>query len=247
MNETIKKMLEHRSIRAYLNKPVEEELLSQILKCIQAAPNWVNMQHVSIIVIKDENRRREMAELCGEQAHIAQAPIFLVFCADFYRTNLASKKYGQDMSQIMGGIDNVIVAAHEVGIAVGTAVVAAESLGLGTVPIGDVRLNAFKIIELLNLPKYVIPILGLCVGYAANDPGIKPRLPKQAVCFEEEYNQDLSELIESYDTTYCEYLQKRESNSRKENWSDQVAKFYSYPYNHYPEVEEMLKHQGYIK
>lgn len=247
MNETINKMLEHRSIRSYQNKPVEEELLSQIIQSVQAAPNWVNMQHVSMIVVKDENRRKKMAELCGGQKHISQAPVFLVFCSDFYRTGLAGRKYGQDMEKIMGGIDNVIVAAHEVGIAVGTAVIAAESLGLGTVPIGDVRLNAFEVIKMLNLPKYVIPILGLCIGYAADDPGIKPRLPMQAVCFNEKYNHDLEELIEKYDTTYCEYLQKRSSNNRKENWSEQVANFYRYPYNHYPEVEEMLKRQGYIK
>lgn len=247
MNELIKTMLEHRSIRSYLDKPVEEELLAQIIQSVQNAPNWVNMQHTTIIVIRDEECRKKLSELCGNQKYIAEAPIFLVFCADYYRTELACKKYGEDMNQIMGDIDNVIVAAHEVGIALGTAVVAAESLGLGTVPIGDVRLNALEIIKLLDLPKFVIPVLGLCVGYAADNPDKKPRLPKEAVCFDEVYNRNLTALLEEYDKTYEKYLKGRSSNNRIRNWTEQVAEFYRYPYNHYPEVNEMLKQQGFIK
>ncbi len=247
MNELIKTMLEPRSIRSYSDKPVEEELLSQIIQSVQNAPNWVNMQHTTIIVIRDKARRKKLSQLCGNQKHIAQAPIFLVFCADFYRTELACQKYGQDINQIMGDIDNVIVAAHETGIALGTAVVAAESLGLGTVPIGDVRLNALEIIKMLDLPKFVIPVLGLCIGYAADNPEQKPRLPKKAVCFDEVYNRNLTEMLEKYDETYEEYLKKRSGNNRIGNWTERAAKFYRYPYNHYPEAEEMLKQQGFIK
>ena len=86
MNEVIQTLLSHRSIRAYQNKPVEADRLEQIVKAVQAAPNWVNLQHTSIIVVRNQERREKFAELCGGQRHIAQAPVFLVFCADFYRT-----------------------------------------------------------------------------------------------------------------------------------------------------------------
>ena len=92
MNEVISTLLSHRSIRAYQDRPVEKEVLDQILKAVQAAPNWVNLQHVSVIVVQEKKHREMFAKLCGEQAHIAQAPVFLVFCADFYRTYLACKK-----------------------------------------------------------------------------------------------------------------------------------------------------------
>lgn len=151
------------------------------------------------------------------------------------------------MNQIMGGIDNVIVVAHEAGIASGTAVVAAESLGLGTVPIGDVRLNALETTKLPDLPQFVIPVLGLCAGYAADKPDKKPRLPKEAVCFDEVYNRNLTGLLEEYDKASEEYLKGRSSNNRTGNWTEQAAGFCRYPYNHYPEVNEMLKQQGFIK
>lgn len=178
MNEVIQTLLSHRSIRAYQNKPVEADRLEQIVKAVQAAPNWVNLQHTSMIVVRDQERREKFAELCGNQRHIAQAPVFLVFCADFYRTWLACKERGQEFDSVVSQIDNLIVGANEVGIALGTAVAAAESFGLGTVPIGDIRLHALAVIRELELPRYVVPMLGLCVGYPAEDPGQKPRLPK---------------------------------------------------------------------
>ncbi len=80
----MKTLLSHRSIRKYQNRPIEKEILDEILKAVQAAPNWVNLQHISAIVVQEQQRREKFAELCGGQKHIAQAPVFLVFCADFY-------------------------------------------------------------------------------------------------------------------------------------------------------------------
>lgn len=109
-------LFEHCSYRAYLDKPVEEEKLHQIIRAIQSAPNWVNIQHTSIVAIKDTTHRKKLAELCGGQKQIAQAPVFLVFCADYYKTALACKKYGQDLEEIIKNKDHLLVAAHEVGM-----------------------------------------------------------------------------------------------------------------------------------
>ncbi|OBW95213.1 NADPH-dependent oxidoreductase [Gallibacterium salpingitidis] len=246
MNQTIESLLNHRSIRSYTHQPVEEEKIDLIIRAAQAAPNWCNIQHVSIIAVQDAQHREKLAELCGQQEYIAQAPVFLIFCADFYRTALACRQYGQSMDTVMDKIDNVIVGANDVGIALGTAVAAAESLGLGTVPIGDVRLNAFAITQDLNLPRYVIPMIGLCVGYAAENPSIRPRLPKQAVYFSEHYQSNLNAVIEQYDQQYARYLKEREWNSRDANWTQSVANFYRPPYNHYPEIPALLKQQGFL-
>lgn len=147
--------------------------------------------------------------------------------------------------KVTGQIDSLIVGANEVGIALGTAVAAAESFGLGTVPIGDIRLHALEAMQELNLPKYVLPLLGLCVGYPAENPGIKPRLPKEAVCFEEQYQQELRPLLIRYDEIYARYLKERPWNNRTSNWTQLNTDFYSFPYNHYPEVSEMLRKQGF--
>lgn len=243
MNEVLRTLMAHRSIRSYQDKPVPEETLDQIIRAVQAAPNWVNLQLVSIIAIKDSERRKYLSALCGNQKHVAEAPVFLVFCADYYRAHLALRQKGQSLDAVLEDIDPTLVGAHEAGISVATACIAAESLGLGTVVIGDVRKNAFKVINELDLPRYVIPVLGLCIGYPAEDPGLKPRLPKDAIYFEERYNPDLEELLKQYDETYADYLKVRPFNNRVGSWTDLARDFYSQPF-HYKETAEMLARQG---
>lgn len=243
-NNTINNMLSHRSVRSYTDKAVSDEELDIIIRSVQAAPNWVNLQLVSMIAVKDTDRRKRFADLCGHQAHIAEAPVFLVFCADYYRVVLACCEKGQTPDEVMQDIDTLLVGAHEVGIALEAAVVAAESLGLGTVPIGDVRKNAQEVIRELQLPKYVFPMLGLCIGHPANDPGLKPRFPKQAVFFEETYNADLKDKFAEYDARYAQYLKERPWNNRVGNWTDLAADFYKHPY-HYQGVADALREQGF--
>lgn len=245
MNPVIKSLLSHRSIRSYREKPVSEEDLTRIIKAVQAAPNWVNVQLVSVIAIKNPERKKRLAALCGNQQHIAAAPLFLVFCADYYRTWLACRAKGQSLDAVLEDMDTVIVGAHEAGIAVGTAVAAAESLGLGTVVIGDVRQNPFEVISELGLPPYVFPVLGLCVGYAAEEPGLKPRLPMRAMFFEERYDTHLEDALKHYDALYADYLATRPFHNRVGTWTELVRDFYSTPY-HYEHTEEMLHRQKFL-
>lgn len=245
MNEVMNTLLAHRSIRVYQDKEVSEEILDQIIKAVQAAPNWVNLQHVTVIAVKNPERKQRFSELCGNQKYVATAPVFLVFCADFYRTWLSCQSHGKEFDEVLRQMDHLIVGANEVGIALGTAVAAAESFGLGTVPIGDVRLHALEMIQELDLPKYVIPLLGLCIGYPAEDPGLKPRLPKEAIYFEDRYQKNLGDLIAQYDELYAQYLKDRPWNDRVGNWTQLNIDFYRPPYNQYPEIPEMLKQQGF--
>ena len=130
MNKVIDSMLAHRSIRSYTDRTVSDEDLNSIIRAVQAAPNWVNLQLVSIIAVKNTDHRRRLAELCGNQVHIAEAPVFLVFCTDYHRVALACHKKEQTLDEVMQDIDTLLVGAHEVGIALEAAGVAAESLGL---------------------------------------------------------------------------------------------------------------------
>lgn len=245
INNIIDCMVKHRSIRAYTDEAVSKEELDVIVKAVQAAPNWVNLQLVSIVTIKDAERRKLFSKLCGNQPHIAKAPVFLIFCADYNRVAIACKRKGQTLDEVMQDIDTVIVGAHEVGISLEAATVAAESLGLGTVPIGDVRKNAKEVIRELQLPEYVFPMLGLCIGHPANDPGLKPRMQKEAVYFEERYNADLSAELDTYDEAYSKYLLERPWNNRVGNWTDLAADFYLHPF-HYKGVAEALEQQGFL-
>ena len=240
MNEIMKTLLSHRSIRSYKNKDVEDEKMEQIIKAVQAAPSWINGQQVSIIAIKDPERKKKFAQLCGGQKHIEEAPVFLVFCSDFYRAYLASKIEHTTFA-VPENMDTLLVGATDVGIALEAAITASESLGLGTVCIGGIRRNLNEVMKELNLPPYVLPIAGLCVGYPAEDPGLKPRLPVQAVYHNETYQHDLQGEIETYNHIYSDYLSERSQGKQTGTWTKAIANFYSKIY--YQGIDEAIEQQ----
>ena len=173
MNETIKLLQSHRSVREFdPEKDVSEDMLKEIIRAALAAPNWMNGQQVSIIVVRDPEKKSQMAQATGNQRWIEEAPVFLVFCIDYYRAKLACEKHGTDF-QVVNNLEAVMIGSTDVGIALGTAVIAAESLGLGTVPIGAVRKTP-SFCNLLDPPEYVFP-----VGLVITTPRYsqQPRLP----------------------------------------------------------------------
>ena len=249
MNPVLESLFKHKSIRKYKNQPLEEEKLQLILKAAQAAPTWCNGQQVSIIIVKDQARKDKMKDLCWGQKYIGECPVFLVFCADFYRCSLAFEKAGktkEEFEKYVKNIDTVFIGCHDVGIAMQNAVVAAESMGLGTVDIGAIRNKSLEVSKELNLPKYVIPICGLCVGYPDANPGIKPRLPVSSVAFEEKYDTAKAKAgIDEYDVTLNKYLNERETNARDSNWTKSISGVYtSFSVDG---DYELLKQQGFIE
>lgn len=249
MNETIQTMLNHQSVRQFTNQPLEKDKLQTILRAIQSSPSWINGQQMSIIRVTDPEIRQQLVELCGNQPYIGTAAEFFVFCADFYRSAIACELENEPFA-IANNLDLLNIGATDVGIALGTAVVAAESLGLGTVAIGGVRKNMEKVIALLNLPKYVWPVSGLCIGYPSESPGLKPRLPQQAVVFENQYNQSLKTEIEQYNQTFATYMNIRTNGASQATWTEGIARFYREPFyvaNSYQDIVPVLKKQGLLK
>ncbi|KAG4081391.1 oxygen-insensitive NADPH nitroreductase [Neocallimastix lanati (nom. inval.)] len=249
MNPVLESLFKHKSIRKYKDQPLEQEKLDLIIKAAQAAPNWCNAQHVSIIAVKDQAIKDKLSVWCNNQPYIASCPVFLVFCADFYRTSIIFEKNGdtKNTEELVQQLDNLFVGAHEVGIAMENAIVAAESMGLGTVCIGSIRRNCLDVVKELNLPKYVIPMIGLCVGYPDDNPGLKPRLPAKAVYFEDRYDTThVKEAIDEFDDQYNKYLSSRDSNERDSNWSKSVYSIYTHLIGYYDDDFPMLKQQGYF-
>lgn len=248
MNETIQSMLQHQSIRKYANQPVEEEKIQLIFDAIQASPSWINGQQLSVIRVTNPTIREQLAALSGNQAYVASAPEFLVFCADFYRTSLACEMEQEPFAAVHN-IDLLLVGATDVGIALGTAVAAAESVGLGTVPIGGIRRHIEQVIDVLKLPKYVIPVSGLCIGYPNENPGLKPRLPKQSVVFENEYNPNIHADMKAYNETFASYMAKRTNGVNTNGWTSNIAGFYKEPFyrdNSYANTAQALRKQGFL-
>lgn len=242
MNEVINTLTNHRSIRSYTVQPVNDEDLTAIIEAFRAAPTSINGQQVTVISVQDKETKAKIAELAGNQAWIAQAPVFLLFCADFNRAKLAADLSGEELV-ITEGLESIIVGSTDVGIAMGNAMAAAESLGLGIVPIGGARRKPLELIKLLELPEYVFPVCGLVVGHPADLSAKKPRLPQAAVWHKEKYNSDLEDYIKQYDEEVSDYMKKRTNGQETRNWSQTVSSLYNRIY--YPEVREMLENQGF--
>ena len=243
MNETISKIKEHRSIRNFLDKDVSEEFIDEIIKSSQSMPNSINGQQTSVIVIRDKAKKEKLAKLVGNQDYVAKAPVFLVFIMDFYKTYLAGEKTG--FKQVIHeDIEGTLVGAVDCGIELGAAVIAAESLRLGTVAIGGIRKNPNEVIELLNLPKYTFPIVGLAIGYPVDNSHKKPRMPFDSFKHNELYDAEkVKKAIDIYDEEMEKYLKKIGRYEKEVNWSTFISKIYNSVY--YPNVKESINKQGF--
>lgn len=215
---TIELLCHHRSIRAYTPEPVSDEQIDMILTAAQAVSSSNFLQCTTIIRITDPELRSKLATLAGNQPYVTQAPEFWVFCADLNRHKqiVPQVELGKTEQLLMGCIDTSIMAQN--------VVIAAESLNLGCVYIGGIRGQIEQVTTLLNLPKFVLPLFGICIGHPAQDPDIKPRLPKALIFFENNYQSVQQPLIDEYNVTMANYYQQRSSNQKISNWSENIEK-----------------------
>jgi len=183
-------LLSHRSIRRYKSDPIDESLLQEILTAGTRASTTGNMQVYSIIVTRDEGIKRQLLPLHFDQQMVVEAPVVLTFCADFNRFNKwclqrkANPGYDNFLSFFTAAIDALLVAQN--------VCIAAEENGLGICYLGTTTYNADKIIEVLKLPKGVVPVTTVVMGYPDEQPDLTDRLPLAGVIHHEVY-QDYSE------------------------------------------------------
>ena len=176
----------HASVRRYLDRPVPLAIVEAIVAAGQRSSTSSNLQMFSVVAVADPDKRARLAELCGNQAHIAQAPVFLAWCADLSRLERASELRGY--TQVSEYAENFLLAAVDTAIAMQTATLAAESLGLGMCYIGAIRNHPLDVIELLELPPLVFPISGMTLGWPEGEHKPRPRLPLEAVLHWERYD-----------------------------------------------------------
>ncbi len=191
--ETLNTLFEHRSIRKYKDISIEEDVLNKVLEAGFRASTTGNMQVYSIIVTKDEEKKKKLWELHFKQDMILKAPILLTFCADFNRFNKwcrqrnAEPGYDNFLSFFTASID-ALLAAQNVAIA-------AESCGLGICYLGTTTYMADKLIELFECPEGVVPITTLTIGYPDEKPELVDRLPFEGIVHEEKYKDYSAEDI----------------------------------------------------
>lgn len=221
-NETVALLYRHRSVRSFTDGPVDEQTVSALIAAGQSAATSSNFQSWSVIEVRDTGHKDRIAHLSGDQDFIRQAPVFLIFVADWARNRLIAERRGARTEGI-DFIDTTLVGFVDAALAAQNTVIAAESLGLGTVYVGAVRNHAEELAEVLGLPPGAFPIVGLALGHP--DPsaagGIKPRLPQDVVRHRERYTRHSEESLAKYDATLSAYY---ESQGEPRGWIDAVLK-----------------------
>ena len=176
MNQIIQQLKDRKSVRVFTEQPIPGGDVAAILEAAVHAPTAGNQQLYTIINVTDQALKEQLAESCDHQPFIAQASLVLVFCADcrkWYRTFL---EYGCDPRK--PGVGDLMLAVSDANIAAQNAVVAAQSLGIGSCYIGDIMENAELQRQLLSLPPYVFPAAMLVFGYPTAQQLARPKPPR---------------------------------------------------------------------
>ena len=222
-SETIELMLAHRSIRSFTDESIETSTLEHLINAGQAAASSSFIQAYSVIRVTDKDVRVKIAEAAGGQKWIKEAPEFLVFCADLKRIELACVQ--QQQGELEGHTEHFLAATVDVALVAQNVLLAAESIGLGGVYIGGIRNNPQLLADLLELPDQVYPVFGMCLGWPAIEPEVKPRFPVESILHQETYKIEMVEAnVAAYDELIKEYYVSRDKNNRLSDWSTQTAK-----------------------
>lgn len=178
-------LFKHRSIRKFRSAPIPEELLHELLEAATRASTCGNMQLYSLVVTCDEALRRRLAPCHFNQPMVTEAPCLVTVCADVHRFSMWCEQ--RDAEPAFDNFEWFLNAATDALLAAQNLAVAAETQGLGICFLGTTLYTARDIARILDLPKGVIPLTTVVVGYPDEDPGLTDRLPLEAVVHYEKY------------------------------------------------------------
>lgn len=223
VNETIEKLLQHRTIRAFADEPVEASTIAMLAEVCNRTATSTGMQQASWIRVTDKSLAREIAAVC-KQDYVAEAAELWIFAADCYRNSRLADSHdsdgmgANDMNRLTQAWTDAVLCAQNLTTAV-------ESLGYGAVYLGSILNDPAKIIDLLQLPKLTFPVLGVAFGRAAQSPQFKPRMPVDLRTFENRYEApaDYAAAFADYDQVMTQYYDLRNSNRRLDSFSSQVC------------------------
>ena len=191
--ETLNK---RRSIRKYSGRGVSDELLDRLLLEAERTPTMGNLQLYSVVVTRSEEMKRRLAPAHFNQPMVMRAPVVLTFCADFRRTSLWAEN-----RKAKPGYDNFLSfmnAATDALLYCQTFTNLAEEAGLGTCFLGTTVYMPQEIIKVLQLPRLVMPVATLTVGWPDESPSQSDRLPLEGVVHEETYHDYTPADIDKY-------------------------------------------------
>ena len=220
------------SVRRFLDRGVPDEVVEEVVAAGQRAP--FTGQMYSVVVTSDPEVRERLGELYGALPRVA--PLFALVCVDFRRLERFVAARGRenradDLTMLFLGIQDAAYAAQNM-------VLAAEALGLGSCFLGAAPRLAREMTEIFGLPSRVYPLVGLVLGYPAESPPPRPRIPTDLVLHRDRYRDPSDEDVERAlavmdagllrEGYYGKYSARRDAGSEeKYGWGEHVARKYS--------------------
>lgn len=244
-NDMIRKQLDHRTIREFKDVEVPDEIYNTLIDVAQRTPTSNGMQQSSIIRVTDSKLKKEIAEVCNQE-YAARAPILLIFLVDNYRNHQIAVEQDVD-SQSSGDMDRFFQGFTDGVLMAQNIVNAVESLDLGAVYFGSILNDAGKICEILDLPEYTFPVVGLGIGYPNQEPQLKPRMDMKMRLFENKYEKkdNYLEEIKDYDDEMKTYYDLRQANKPMDRFSLQVVDKLKNPIPSRQEIVNHIVSQGF--
>lgn len=221
-------LLRRRSVRRYERRALEPEKVAFIYEAIRHIPTSYNGQQFSVIAVRNQAMKERLYAVTG-QKQIKTCALFLLFCTDYHRLRIAGKAVGADVPDYAATIDGYTVGVVDASLAMMAAATAAEGQGLGCCCIGYARTaDPEQISSLLGLPREVTIVCGLTIGYPAEEPDVKPKLPVPALIHEEHYtmDEDLLPLVLEYNRQMRIFNRTRSGMQADYDWIDHTLGYY---------------------
>lgn len=190
-NYTIRK-----SIRKYSHKNVDDILLNKLLADACHTQTMGNLQLYSVVVTRDKAMKEALSPAHFNQPMVKNAPVVLTFCADYNRCSTwceqrkAKPGYNNFLSFLNAATDALLFCQTFCNMA--------EEKGLGLCFLGTTIYNSLQIIDTLKLPKLVMPIATITLGWPDEDAQVSDRLPLEAIVHSETYHTYTSQDIDNY-------------------------------------------------
>ncbi|MDE8055689.1 oxygen-insensitive NADPH nitroreductase [Erysipelothrix rhusiopathiae] len=244
MNNTIKQQLNHRTIRQFTDEPISQEIIDTLVSVAQATSTSNYMQSYSIISITDKVKKKAIASI-GAQPYIENVGHLFIFVIDQHRNATIAKEGNIEDIEVLQTFDRMMIGYTDAILAAQNTMVAIESMGMGGVFLGSILNDAQAIIDVLELPEYVFPVLGLGFGYPNQEPQLKPRMPQHLMHFENRYPKvdSITNAMCDYDETVTEYYDLRDANKRIDSFTNQIKQSMSRRHPSRMQLKETMNKQ----
>ena len=192
----MKTITTRRSIRKYQRKEVDNKLINNLLSQSERTQTMGNLQLYSVVITHSDEQKRKLAPAHFHQPMVTQAPVVLTFCADFRRTSSWA-----ECRKAQPGYDNFLSfvnAATDTLLYCQTFCNLAEEAGLGLCFLGTTLYNPKSIIDTLQLPRLVMPVATITLGWPDETPELSDRLPLSAIIHDETYQDYTPERVDQF-------------------------------------------------